>query len=346
MPTASQVTRSAETIRSYFEGKDYQALKRIATRLGSADPLKEEFEIQLENLKQEAIKHFDQERFAECLETFRFLRELEPENEKIRSYLKLCQEMMAEATVPEKREARKPEVGSATPFPRDDTPLRQPAFVANVQRQKPIGIELHPGRQDAQAITANRAGPRLVSILIVAAIVSFGIGMDLCRIHWLARATSVNGPIGEPDAGSVSAEETESRPLNLRAKTDRAMEPKPIRASTAAFTATGQPSLKRNPVSQSSHRNVAYPVIHDHLLGGCHGSLTINDKWVTFSPTGNAKHSFVAPTRFVSMDRKDMLIVKFKNKTYRFKAASTDSDQQLEAIRQHWKTAKRANGEG
>ena len=116
MPTASQVTRSAETIRSYFEGKDYQALKRIATRLGSADPLKEEFEIQLENLKQEATKQFDQERFAECLETFRFLRELEPENEKIRSYLKLCQEMVAEATVPEKREARKPEVGSATPF--------------------------------------------------------------------------------------------------------------------------------------------------------------------------------------------------------------------------------------
>jgi hypothetical protein len=204
-------------------------------------------------------------------------------------------------------------------------------------------MELNQGRQDAQpATTATPARPRLVGILIVSTMVLLGIGMDLWRTHWLARPTSVNGPIAEPDVRSASAGETESQLSISSAKTDRAMEQEPIRESTGA----GQPGRKRNPVSQSSHRNVAYPVIHNHLLGGCHGSLTINDKWVTFSPTGSAKHSFVAPTRFVSIDLKDMLIVKFKDKTYRFKAVSTNSDQQLEAIRQHWKTAKRTNGTG
>ena len=120
MSTASQVTESAETIRSHFQGRDHQALKRIATGLESADPLKEEFEIQIENLKQEATKQFDQELYTECLETFRFLCELEPENGKLRGYLELCQGMVNEATVPEKCEARKPEVGSATLCPRDE----------------------------------------------------------------------------------------------------------------------------------------------------------------------------------------------------------------------------------
>ena len=167
--------------------------------------------------------------------------------------------------------------------------------------------------------------------------------MDLWRVYRLARPTSVNNRINEPDVRSASAEETESKLLNSRAK-DRALEQKPIRESTFAPTATGQPGLKRIPVSQSPHGNVAYPVIHDHLLSGCHGSLTINDKWVAFSPLGNAKHSFVVPTPLVRIDFKDKLIVKFKNKTYRFKAVSTTIDQRLEAIRQHWKTAKRTNG--
>jgi len=56
----------------------------------------EEFEIHIANVKQEAIKQFDQELYAQCLPTFRFLSELEPENCAFRDYRLLCEQLLSE----------------------------------------------------------------------------------------------------------------------------------------------------------------------------------------------------------------------------------------------------------
>ena len=57
----------------------------------------EEFQIHVKNLKKVAIRQFDQERYGDCLGTFKFLCELEPGNEKLQNYLEKCLEMAEES---------------------------------------------------------------------------------------------------------------------------------------------------------------------------------------------------------------------------------------------------------
>src|SRR5262249_45679140 len=70
---------------------------RLAEPSPEDEKLQEEFEIHVENLKNEAMKQFDQELYGECLGTFRFLCELEPENRTLRDYLQLCWQFVPEA---------------------------------------------------------------------------------------------------------------------------------------------------------------------------------------------------------------------------------------------------------
>src|SRR5262249_24435279 len=56
--------------------------------------------IHVENLKNEAMKQFDQELYGECLRTFRFLCELEPDNRTLRDYLQLCCQLVVEPEGP------------------------------------------------------------------------------------------------------------------------------------------------------------------------------------------------------------------------------------------------------
>ena len=58
--------------------------------------LQEAMVVHLDNLKKEAMGQFDREQFAECVNTFAFLCELEPENQVLRDYLKLSQQQVLE----------------------------------------------------------------------------------------------------------------------------------------------------------------------------------------------------------------------------------------------------------
>jgi hypothetical protein len=104
----------AEQVKTHFDNRDYEALMRVVNQaLGLSDvnldtgaqlrgiqgqiedeKLREEFEIHVANLKNEATKQFDQERYNDCLGTFRFLCELEPDNRTLRDYLELCQQLL------------------------------------------------------------------------------------------------------------------------------------------------------------------------------------------------------------------------------------------------------------
>jgi hypothetical protein len=104
-------------VRSCFENRDYEGLVKVMSRPSMTNPdepeperskrcregnqedqrLADEFEIHVENLKNEAIRQFDGELYTECQATFRFLCQLEPENGMIRDYLALCSKLTATA---------------------------------------------------------------------------------------------------------------------------------------------------------------------------------------------------------------------------------------------------------
>lgn len=114
----SSPSELAKQVKAHFDNRDFDALMRVVNQaLGVRDEsldvgaqlrevqgqlgdekLQEEFEIHVANLKNEAMKQFDQERYSDCLGTFRFLCELEPDNKTLRDYLQLCQELVPVAT--------------------------------------------------------------------------------------------------------------------------------------------------------------------------------------------------------------------------------------------------------
>lgn len=57
----------------------------------------EERTISIENLKKEAMDHFDAERYEECLRLFKSLCQLEPQNRTLHDYLDLSRQMLREA---------------------------------------------------------------------------------------------------------------------------------------------------------------------------------------------------------------------------------------------------------
>jgi hypothetical protein len=65
------------------------------------DVLLEELEIQIEDLKNEAVKKFDKEEFAYCLEAFEFLFKVNPNDRSLNDYLELCKECVQQEAVSE-----------------------------------------------------------------------------------------------------------------------------------------------------------------------------------------------------------------------------------------------------
>ena len=47
----------------------------------------EELEIQIEDLKNEAVRAFDREEFADCIDTFEFLSRVNPNDRSLKDYL-------------------------------------------------------------------------------------------------------------------------------------------------------------------------------------------------------------------------------------------------------------------
>jgi tetratricopeptide (TPR) repeat protein len=104
----------ARQVKTHFDNRDFEALMRIMSQALNLNPgglaagselheiqgklddekIREEFEIHVANLKNEAMKQFDKELYSECFGTFRFLCELEPDNRTLRDYLELCQQLV------------------------------------------------------------------------------------------------------------------------------------------------------------------------------------------------------------------------------------------------------------
>ena len=110
--------RLLEQGKQQFEAHDFEASIRAFQDVLRRDPanpevrslldeaqrkweerrLEEELVVHIDNLKKEAMDHFEKEHYEECMGMFRFLCELEPQNRTLRDYLELSQQKAQEMT--------------------------------------------------------------------------------------------------------------------------------------------------------------------------------------------------------------------------------------------------------
>src|SRR5262245_36396617 len=90
-----------EELRIHIKDRDFHALSKLrqdnqAAEPGPRETLLDELEIQIEDLKNEAVRRFDKEEFEYCLQTFEFLSKLNPNDRSLRDYLDVCREVIGE----------------------------------------------------------------------------------------------------------------------------------------------------------------------------------------------------------------------------------------------------------
>ena len=67
-----------------------------------------------------------------------------------------------------------------------------------------------------------------------------------------------------------------------------------------------------------------YSVIHNHVLGSCQGTLTIDGKSISFVSSSNARDEFKSSlSQIIGIEVGDTLKIKFENRTYHFKAVTS-----------------------
>src|SRR5262245_29587572 len=90
-----------DELRIHITDRDFHALSKLlqdnqAAEPGPREALLDELEIQIEDLKNEAVRRFDKEEFEYCLQAFEFLSKLNPNDRSLRDYLDVCREVIGE----------------------------------------------------------------------------------------------------------------------------------------------------------------------------------------------------------------------------------------------------------
>jgi len=89
-----------DKLKLCIKNRDFLALSELlegverlaAQNPGQRDLLLDELEIQTEDLKSEAVRMFDREEFARCLEIFEFLVKVKPTDRSSKDYLQICRQ--------------------------------------------------------------------------------------------------------------------------------------------------------------------------------------------------------------------------------------------------------------
>jgi EAL domain-containing protein (putative c-di-GMP-specific phosphodiesterase class I) len=77
----------------------------------------------------------------------------------------------------------------------------------------------------------------------------------------------------------------------------------------------------QNANQKHDSRPHVYSVVHEHVLGSCQGTLTVDGKSIVFESLGNSKDGFKSSlSEIIGIEVRDALKIRFKNRIYRFKA--------------------------
>ncbi len=93
---------------------------------------------------------------------------------------------------------------------------------------------------------------------------------------------------------------------------------------------------------QDSRPEIAYSVIHHHLLGSCTGRLRISGDIVSFKPSGSSKDGFRRRVKeLVKTDLDDRLTLQFKDRNYNFEALGRNQRENREKLAALYQRVKR-----
>ena len=117
-----------------------------------------------------------------------------------------------------------------------------------------------------------------------------------------------------------------------------AMSSRPPKAQTTEELRTVAETLhepgKRQEVNQTGDAitSSVYPVVHNHMMGSCKGSLIIDADSIEYLPEGKSKDGFRFRLRdTISVARGDSLKIQFSTKTYTFKAGFDKTKEEQRA---------------
>jgi hypothetical protein len=173
-PVSSSHTPSFEELLSkglvHFENNDYDACLKVMRQALDVDPtsseardllvqvqnkledqrLEEELLIHVENLKKEAMDQFDKEQYQECMRTFKFLCELEPNSRTLRDYFELSRQKVEEVEVGGSKSNEAEDLSEISP----ENPVMQDPVVGSATTPSNIVSTTHgPSMQDITSLS-------------------------------------------------------------------------------------------------------------------------------------------------------------------------------------------------
>jgi hypothetical protein len=338
----TSTSEQIQQVRTCFESKDHGLLTKIVEQASgpSGQKVLEELEIQIENLKNEASKQFDQERYSDCLKSFQFLCELEPQNRSFRDYLELSRQILAEKESSHKNTGV---VSAYQVFDEADLLLKQPRGPRNnnldnnqVTERSPLPVVSSPPEsslvklsrvENSEVCPKPDGTSRLLKRVVrIAALVAALVLCFVILSHWTHRVIAPHlpdQPVGESNQSQVS--EGEQKGLQIPETKKAEPQDQPIESPVdAAQKAPSPPETTQ----EDSLITEVFPVVHEHRLGSCKGQLQISSRMIRYLPFENSGDAFKhSPSDIIEIELDHKLKMRFADRTYRFSANSSESKQ-------------------
>jgi len=323
-----------ERVKSSFETKNPGLLMQVLTQAsGAASQLVlEELEIQIENLKNEAIKQFDQELYRDSLESFQFLCELQPQDHTLRDYLELCGQMIGQSETSRSEEKladafkvfdevnqdlkNTPESSQTTPVFSQDlahvdtTPLASPVETTPEETLRSAWQDTSSGSETYQSKTSVTT-----SLLLVRSHEDTDRKPSpTWRTRFLRRCLRVSAlvililsigiilslwtrRVRAPQSTDGRGDETVSEQIQDSKQPVKERTYGQRRATedkrNEAFEADDKKfSASGDSIEDQLQQTSAYPVIHNHRFGNCRGEIRISRESVAFVPFENSGDGF------------------------------------------------------
>ena len=331
-----------QQVKACFESRDHGLLMKIVAQASgpSGQKVLEELEIQIENLKNESIKQFDLERYSDCLKSFQFLCQLEPQNRNFRDYLELSRQILVDQ---ESSHDKTGVVNAFQIFDETDLVLKQPRGPRKdvpdneqVTQASPLPVVTSAPESSLVELSkvkdsgvgpksdgVNHLSKRVVRVAaLVASIVLFLAMLN----HWTHRVRAPHLP-DQPVVESNQSQSSGGEPKELQIAEPKKVDPRdaPIELHDPVVQKAPSPP---DSTQEDSLITEVFPVVHEHRLGNCKGQLQISSRSIRYLPfedSGDAfKHS---PSDIIEIELDHKLKIQFADRTYRFAANSSESKE-------------------
>lgn len=362
----TSTTEQIQQLKTCFESKNYGLLMKIVEQASnhSDQRVLEELEIQIENLKNQAIKQFDQERYGDCLKAFQFLCALEPQNRNFKDYLELSRQILAE------KESNQVNAGVVSAFqiydeadlalkqprgPGKNVPVKDPVTQPSpspVVSVPPASSLVKPSEVKNREVSpkpdgTTRLRKRVVRVAALVAVIVLFFGMLGYWIHHVRAPHLPDQPADESNPTQVSGSgrkglqtvqtkkvepeagpkvDTEAAPM-VDTETGPKVEPEAGQIESPNTAAQKKPS-PGNASKEYSQITEVYPVVHEHRFGSCKGQLHISRRSIRYLPFEDSGDAFkYSPSDIIGIELDGKLKMRFADRTYRFTGNSSESKQ-------------------